>query len=163
MSTLIYPARRPAPDISRSKYRNQRVMWNGMAFDSQAEYERYQQLLLLLLQAKHISNLMRQVSFELAPSVVIDGKPKRALRYVADFQYIEVASGKTIVEDVKGMLTQAYIIKRHLMMSVHGITILETGAKTNAASQATAKPHAPAIRKIPRSTATRCPPFLKRR
>lgn len=162
MSTLIYPTSGPAPDISRSKYRNQRVMWNGMAFDSQAEYERYQQL-LLLLQAKHISNLMRQVSFELAPSVVIDGKPKRALRYVADFQYIEVASGKTIVEDVKGMLTQAYIIKRHLMMSVHGITILETGAKTKAASKATAKRHAPAIRKIPRPAATRRPPFLKRR
>jgi hypothetical protein len=37
-----------------------------------------------------------------------------------------VPDGSTVVEDVKGMKTTEYVIKRKLMRHVHGIKILET-------------------------------------
>ena len=106
------------------KYRNTKVEWNGEKFDSKAECSRYASL-LVMQKAGRISGLTRQVSFVLAPKVIIGGKVKRSLIYRADFGYKD-AAGKPVVEDVKGQLTQAYIIKRHLMKSIHGIDILET-------------------------------------
>lgn len=45
-------------------------------------------------------------------------------KYVADFAYID--NGKRIVEDVKGMRTATYRIKRKLMKAIYGIEVLET-------------------------------------
>ncbi|HEY0586235.1 MAG TPA: DUF1064 domain-containing protein [Pseudoduganella sp.] len=106
------------------KYSNTRVEWNGEKFDSKAECSRYASL-LVMQKAGRISDLTRQVSFVLAPKVVIGGKAKRSLIYRADFGYKD-ATGKPVVEDVKGSLTAVYKIKRHLMKSIHGIDILET-------------------------------------
>ncbi|MFZ3286568.1 MAG: DUF1064 domain-containing protein [Telluria sp.] len=106
------------------KYGNRKVTWNGEKFDSQAECSRYCTL-LTMQRVGRISNLTRQVSFVLAPKVVINGVAKRSLIYRADFGYTD-QDGKAVVEDVKGALTAVYKIKRHLMMSVHGISILET-------------------------------------
>ncbi len=44
--------------------------------------------------------------------------------YFADFDYI-TKDGRHIVEDTKGMRTKEYIIKRKLMLYVHGIRIQE--------------------------------------
>jgi len=49
---------------------------------------------------------------------------ERACTYVADFSYTE--NGRRVVEDTKGMKTRDYIIKRKLMLYVHGIRIKET-------------------------------------
>lgn len=106
------------------KYRNTKVEWRGEKFDSQAECSRYASL-LVMQKAGRISELTRQVSFILAPKVIIGGVPKRSLIYRADFSYKD-ATGKPVVEDVKGALTAVYKIKRHLMKSIHGIDILET-------------------------------------
>jgi hypothetical protein len=105
------------------KYGNRKVVLDGESFDSKAEANRYQQL-QVLQRAGQISDLTRQVSFVLAPKTVIQGKAKRSLIYRADFAYIE--NGQRIVEDVKGMLTAIYKVKRHLMKTVHGIEIRET-------------------------------------
>jgi hypothetical protein len=105
-----------------SKYRNKRVRYQGILFDSMREADRYAKLSMLLSAGK-IKNLERQVSYVLAPSTTIKGKTKRALVYRADFRYIE--DGNTIVEDVKGAITDVYIIKRHLMKTVHNIDIRE--------------------------------------
>ena len=48
---------------------------------------------------------------------------ERPCTYVADFVYKE--GGKTVVEDTKGFRTKDYIIKRKLMLQVHGIRIKE--------------------------------------
>lgn len=80
--------------------------------------------LRILERAGKISDLQEQVVFELAPSVVIQGRKRPPLRYIADFVYVE--NGKPIVEDAKGFLNDVYRVKRHLMKSVHGIDILET-------------------------------------
>jgi hypothetical protein len=80
--------------------------------------------LSLLERAGAIADLQRQVKFELIPSQRVDGKvAERPCTYVADFVYQE--GGKTVVEDTKGFKTKDYIIKRKLMLQVHGIRIRE--------------------------------------
>ena len=77
----------------------------------------------LLERLGRIHGLSRQVAFELAPSVKFAGdkRAKPALRFIADFVYTE--AGKQVVEDVKGIILPAFQIKRHLMLSVHGIDV----------------------------------------
>lgn len=109
----------------RQKYANERVEIDGQAFDSKAE-ARYWGHLQIRLKAGEISNLRRQVPFELAPAVVIGGRKRPPLRYVADFVWEE--GGQTVVADVKGAVIDVYKVKRHLMKAVHGIDILEIRA-----------------------------------
>lgn len=110
---------------ARSKHRNKRTEIGGVKFDSKAEGARFVEL-RRMQEAGLISNLKRQVSFELAPAVRIPGKRRMSppLRYFADFTYEQ--DGKTIIEDVKGQdkVTEGFRIKRHLM-AVLGYTIIE--------------------------------------
>ena len=92
---------------------------DGQVFDSQKEYNRWCELRLLERFGK-ISDLRRQVSYELIPKQA----GERACKYVADFVYQK--DGKTVVEDAKGCRTDAYKIKRKLMLWVHNIRIKET-------------------------------------
>ncbi|VVD74761.1 hypothetical protein PAQ31011_00808 [Pandoraea aquatica] len=105
----------------RSKYGNKPCELGGEKFDSEKEMHRW-----LVLTAEEnaglISGLLRQVSFEIAASVVIDGRKRPARHYVADFVYQR--DGVTVIEDVKGFLTQMYRLKRHLM-ALQGLTITE--------------------------------------
>ena len=106
-----------------NKYGNKKIVRDGMTFDSLKEYRRFCEL-SLLQRAGAITDLERQVKFELIPSQKINGKvAERACTYVADFVYKE--NGKKIVEDTKGFRTKDYIIKRKLMLYVHGIRIKE--------------------------------------
>lgn len=105
----------------KSKYHSEKC--NG--YDSKKEYYRAQQL-KLLLKASLISDLREQVVFLLIPSQINnEGIEEKPVRYKADFVYIDNATGQTIVEDTKGFRTPEYIIKRKLMLLVHGITIKE--------------------------------------
>lgn len=118
----------------RSKYGNRKVVQNGIEFDSVKEARRYGEL-LLLMRAGEITDLQTQVKFVLVPAQyepdmtgklggVIKGKLiERECAYVADFVYKE--KGFTVVEDTKGVRTKEYIIKRKLMLYVHGIKIRE--------------------------------------
>lgn len=111
-----------------SKYRNVPVVVDGMRFASKAEAERYRTLLVKQT-IGDVSNLMCQVPIELAPAVRLPGAARYtpALRYVADFAYVD-RWGRTIYEDVKGApLTAAYKIKRHLL-AARGIYIVEIRA-----------------------------------
>ena len=94
-------------------------------YDSRKEHRRAIEL-QMMQRAGIISNLREQVSYELIPTQH-DEKGKvieRACSYVADFVYVD-EHGNTIVEDTKGMRTDAYRIKRKLMLRVHGIRISE--------------------------------------
>lgn len=94
-------------------------------YDSKKEYYRAQQL-KLWLKAGVISDLREQVVFLLIPSQTnSEGVEEKPVRYKADFVYIDNATGQTVVEDTKGFRTPEYIIKRKLMLMVHGITIKE--------------------------------------
>ena len=48
---------------------------------------------------------------------------ERGVYYIADFVYYR--DGEYVVEDAKGVRTKEYIIKRKLMLYVHGIKIKE--------------------------------------
>lgn len=105
----------------KSKYHA--VKCNG--YDSRKEYYRAQQL-KLWLRAGLISELREQVEFLLVPPQVNgEGVEEKPVRYKADFVYVDNATGNTMVEDTKGFRTPEYIIKRKLMLQVHGITIKE--------------------------------------
>ena len=106
-----------------AKYGNRKVIRDGIEFDSIKECQRYCEL-KLMQRAGVISDLQMQVSFELIPSQRVDGKVvERAVNYVADFVYQQ--NGLKVVEDTKGYKTPEYIIKRKLMLWVHGIRIRE--------------------------------------
>ena len=103
-----------------SKYGNRKLTApDGQKFDSVKEYHRWG-CLRLLERAGVIKDLKRQVKFELIPRI----GNERPCNYIADFTYME--NGKLVVEDVKGVKTDAYKIKKKLMLWVHGIRIKET-------------------------------------
>ena len=109
-----------------SKYGARKVTIDGITFDSMREAQRWCEL-RLLQRGKVISDLQRQVKFELLPAQYGEcGKVvERAVTYIADFVYIENKTGKKIVEDAKGMRTKEYILKRKMMLYFHGILIRE--------------------------------------
>jgi hypothetical protein len=111
----------------RSKFRNVKTTVGDHRFDSKAEAKRHGDL-LKLQQAGEIANLRRQVPFEVIPK-----QPgERACFYVADFVYDLLTNGQIggcVVEDVKGVLTRDYVMKRKLMLKEHGIRIVEVNAR----------------------------------
>ena len=122
-----------------SKYGNIKTTTSdGITHASIKEANRWCELKLLERTGK-IIDLQRQVKFTLIPEQreyefedvlkanrkLSNGKlVERGCYYVADFVYHE--NGKFVVEDVKGKRTKDYIIKRKLMLWVHGIRIKET-------------------------------------
>lgn len=107
-----------------SKYHAKKIVVDGEEFDSKKEAARYQEL-KLMQRAGLISMLTRQPEYELIPTQKRNGRVvERALKYKADFTYME--NGEPVVEDVKGMKTREYIIKRKLMLWEFGIQIRET-------------------------------------
>lgn len=110
----------------RSKFKNVRTG----KYDSRKESDRATVLKILEKQGK-IKNLREQVRFELIPAQYIKvGERKKdqiclekSCSYVADFVYF--TDNGIIVEDVKGMRTDVYKIKKKLMLQVHGIRIKE--------------------------------------
>ena len=111
------------------KYKNKKVEVDGIVFDSKKEANRYQELQTLARYGA-IRDLSRQVKFDLIPAqyAIVDGKKKcieRKCVYTADFTYWDVDNQELIVEDTKGFRTKDYIIKRKLMLYIHGIRIQE--------------------------------------
>lgn len=114
----------------RSKYGARKVQVDGVTFDSEKEYRRWCEL-KIMEKAGLIAGLERQVSYELIPSQY-ETKPdggrgrciERSASYIADFVYKD-KDGKVHVEDAKGMRTKEYVLKRKLMLHVHGIRIEE--------------------------------------
>ena len=121
-----------------NKYHNKKVTIGGITYDSEKEYHRWCEL-RLLERAGKIFNLQRQVPYVIIPGQIETferyGKTGKRLKdgqrvieqaciYKADFVYTE--NGKLVVEDTKGAKTEAYIMKRKLMLERFGIRIKET-------------------------------------
>jgi hypothetical protein len=117
----------PVKPAKRAKYASKKVEQDGEKFDSQKELRRWNELQMMQAEGQ-ISDLRRQVAFELAPAVHLLGEArmKPALRYWADAVYQQ--NGVQVVEDTKSAPTrkkEAYRIKKHLLATVHGIHIKE--------------------------------------
>ena len=112
----------------RNKFNAQKIELDGMTFDSKKEHKRYIEL-KAMQQRGEIFGLEHHTKFELAPKTKLEGekRAKPALRYFADFTYYNTR-GEYIVEDVKSAATRklaSYRNKKHLMSTVHGISITE--------------------------------------
>lgn len=118
----------------RTKYFSRKVERDGMIFDSAKEWRRW--IVLKAMEANgEISHLERQREFEIIPEQrepdtigpkggVHRGRLlERRVVYRADFCYMK--GFDLVVEDAKGFRTEAYIIKRKLMLQVHGIQVKE--------------------------------------
>ena len=106
-----------------AKYGNKKsVAADGTKFDSRAEHRRWVHLCHLQA-AGMISSLRREVPYELVKSVKFNdaSRVKPAIRYVADFVYVE--KGMEVIEDVKGVLTPEFKLKRHLMKALLGLEV----------------------------------------
>lgn len=120
---------------SKSKYHAQKTLAYGIQFDSKREARRYQELKELEAMGE-IYGIKMQVKFLLIPAQrepdsvgVRGGKIKgrlieREVAYIADFTYY-TKDDVFVVEDVKGMRTPEYIIKRKLLLYLCGIRIKE--------------------------------------
>lgn len=108
-----------------NKYHNKAIMYNGMKFDSIKECNRYCEL-VLLQRAGKISDLQRQVKFQLFKGDKNEETGERMwpATYIADFVYTE--NGRKVVEDCKGFRTDDYKLKRKWMREKYGIWVKET-------------------------------------
>lgn len=121
-----------------SKFHAKKTVVDGIQFDSLKEGRRYIEL-KDLQRAGKISDLRLQVPYLLIPQYreestigprggIKKGRViENACYYVADFVYIDEATGERVVEDVKSKATQTevYRIKRKLMYDKYGIRIKE--------------------------------------
>lgn len=120
-----------------NKYKAIKCEVDGIVFDSRREARRWRELQVLVRLGK-ISNLRRQVRFVLIPAQyeqyerygkkgqrLKDGRRllERECAYVADFVFDY--NGRTVVEDAKGVRTKDFLIKKKLMLWVHGIRVRE--------------------------------------
>lgn len=105
---------------NKNKYKNKKVIYNGIKFDSKKECSRYCEL-KLLERAGVITELKTQVPFVL----IEKSKWGRVIKYVADFTYLE--NEKLVVEDVKSSITKTplYRLKKRILAERYGIEIKE--------------------------------------
>ena len=118
--------------VRRNKCGNRKVVTaDGEKYDSIKERDRHCEL-LLMQRAGKITDIKRQIKFLLIPSIREDGKViERECSYIADFVYTDMATGKMVVEDVKGYRNTSsavyalFVIKRKLMLYQYGIRVRE--------------------------------------
>ncbi len=98
----------------KNKYGAIKTSFNGVIYDSKAEAHRAMEL-NMMVEAGIISNLERQVKF---PIIINDIK---VFTYIADFTYEE--NGKKVIEDVKGMRTAMFNLKKKCVEAQYGVVI----------------------------------------
>ena len=103
--------------MKQPKYRAIPTTVDNIRFASKKEAKRYGEL-KLLQQAGEIAGLEMQPRWDLH----VNGT--RVAFYKGDFCYI-AKGGLFVVEDVKGMRTPMYRLKRKMMLAEHGIEIKE--------------------------------------
>lgn len=111
----------PCPGCVRKKphkYRAVATEVDGIRFDSKKEAFRYGQL-KLLEQAGLIAHL------EVHPRYPLTVNGLKVGTYVADFRYAKTDTGELIVEDVKGVRTPVYRLKKKLVRAIFGFEIRE--------------------------------------
>lgn len=105
-----------------SKYNNRILERDGMKWDSVAEYERYVVLRDKAAQGD-ISDLAIKPTYELHEAYKLPGcKRQPAITYTPDFEYVQ--DGVLVTEDVKGVETAVFKLKRKLFESRYGRAIV---------------------------------------
>lgn len=105
-------------DQKPAKYRAVPCYVDGIRFDSKKEARRYAELLLLDVHDE-IVGLERQVPYD------ISIKGTRICRYYLDFRYHDAKTGKVHHEDVKGVRTPVFRLKKRMVEATFGFEIEE--------------------------------------
>ena len=87
----------------------------ALTFDSLKERDRYL-VLKSKEQAGEISALEMQIPFILQPDFKYGGKKERPIKFTIDFRYFDNKIGCVVYEEVKGMRTRDYILRRKMFL-----------------------------------------------
>jgi hypothetical protein len=107
-----------------SKYRAQPTVVDGIRFASKAEARRYSEL-KLLEKIGEVKELELQPKFPLHSPKRHSRQFERVCTYIADFRYRRGPQGVLVVEDVKGMKTPVYRLKKKWFEAQYGLKITE--------------------------------------
>jgi hypothetical protein len=111
--------------IKNNKYCNIKMWYKGIKFDSKKEMDRYKEL-EWLESNDYICYLELQKKFLLQEGYVNKkGKKIRPIYYIADFYYFDITKGEWVVEDVKGIKTEVYKLKKKLFEYRYNLIINE--------------------------------------
>lgn len=103
----------------RRKYHNVPVIADGIRFDSQTEYRRYE----VLKQRQEVGAI---ADLRCHPKYVLHVNGQKLGTYSADFAYVDAASGDERVEDLKSPVTareKSYLWKRKHLFLEYGIAV----------------------------------------
>ena len=100
-----------------NKYKAIKTVVDNITFDSKREAARYGEL-KLLFRAGQIRNL------EIQPEFRVEMNGVKVFKYRADFAYFE--GQDRIFEDVKGVRTPVYKLKKRIIEALYSIQIRET-------------------------------------
>lgn len=99
-----------------NKFGAKKITIDNITFASTFEGERYV-ILKLLQQAGEIRDLVLQPKFQIYHGFTDRyGKKRQPIHYIADFQYYEVLTGETVVEDTKGVDTAQFKDKKKMFL-----------------------------------------------
>ncbi len=105
--------------MRKNKYGNKKVVIDNIRFDSMKEGSRYKQL-------KILEKVGKIRLLDLQTKIPISVKGIKICTYKCDFKYYDEDKEMWIHEDVKGVRTAIYQLKKKLVLAVHGIEIFET-------------------------------------
>ena len=108
----------------QNKYKNKKVVCDGIKFDSAKERNYYLKF-KIMEEAGIIKDLELQKRFILQKGYTINGKKRREISYKADFCYITTKDDKLHVVDIKGFKTDVYKLKKKLFELKYGIELEE--------------------------------------
>lgn len=108
----------------QSKYKNKKVVRDGIRFDSAKEGNYYLKL-QLMQESGLIRDLELQKKFVLQKGFKLNGKTRREISYISDFYYFDIKQDKWVVVDIKGFKTDVYKLKKKLFEYKYGIEIEE--------------------------------------
>jgi len=101
----------------KSKYKAKKVVFDGIKFDSLKECARYKQLMIL-------QKAGSVIKIELQPRYDIIINSKFCGFYKADFK-VYYSDGRIDLEDVKGIKTTVYNLKKKIVEAMYNIKIIE--------------------------------------
>ena len=107
------------PYIKKNKFNAKSIVIDGHKFPSLKEAQRYNEL-KLLEKAGKIKNLELQPEFEIIPKQKYRGKTLKRAKYTPDFKYLDVDNNEWVIEEVKGMPTVDYVLRKKLFILNYG-------------------------------------------
>lgn len=112
-------AYRPYIKFEKNKFNAKSRIIDGHKFPSLKEAKRYNEL-KLLEKAGKIKNLELQPKFEIIPKQKYRGKTLRKAEYTPDFKYLDIDNNEWVIEEVKGMPTVDYVLRKKLFILKYG-------------------------------------------